>query len=94
MRMFKSMMVMTAMTLMLLPSEARAQELAGLVKRLFDNSTYNRATFNAAGALVSHQPHFIVGENLRLITRQVNVALASQLASFPLPSSAASSSAM
>jgi hypothetical protein len=87
MRMFRSMMVMAAMTLTLLPGEARAQELAGLVKRLFDNSTYNRATFNAAGALVSHQPHFIVGENLRLVTRQVNVALASQLSSFPLASS-------
>jgi hypothetical protein len=73
----------------LLPVEARAQQapLAGLVKRLFDNSTYNRPTFNAAGALVSHQPHFIVGENLRLVTRQVNVALATQLSSFPLASS-------
>jgi hypothetical protein len=71
----------------LLPADARAQNLAGMVKRLFDNSTYNRPTQLPTGATVQHQPHFIVGENLRLVTRQLNVALASQLASFPLASS-------
>ena len=86
MRIFRSMMVVASL-FALLPADARAQELAGLVKRLFDNSTYNRATFNAAGVLVAHQPHFIVGENLKLVTREVNVALASQLSSFPLASS-------
>jgi hypothetical protein len=86
------MRIITTMTLAaslvsLLPSNTHAQELAGLVKRLFDNSTYNAPTFNAAGVLVSHQPHFIVGENIKLVTREVNVALAAQLASFPLASS-------
>jgi hypothetical protein len=80
-------MMLALSLLWLLPSDARAQELAGLVKRLFDNSTYNPATFTPAGALVQHQPHFIVGENLRLVTRQLNVALATQLSSFPLASS-------
>jgi hypothetical protein len=80
-------MVVALVVACLLPAEARAQELAGLVKRLFDNSTYNRPTPLPTGAIVQHQPHFIVGENLRLVTRQVNVALASQLSSFPLASS-------
>ena len=86
MRMIQTMMLVASMAMML-PAQAQAQELAGLVKRLFDNSTYNSPTFNAAGALVSHQPHFIVGENLKLVTREVNVALGAQLASFPLASS-------
>ena len=86
------MRIITTMTLAvsllsLLPSNADAQQLAGVVKRLFDNSTYNAPTFNAAGVLISHQPHFIVGENIKLVTREVNVALAAQLASFPLASS-------
>jgi len=83
----KLMMFGASIGVALLPAEARAQELAGLVKRLFDNSTYNRPTPLPNGTIVQHQPHFIVGENLRLVTRQVNVALASQLSSFPLASS-------
>jgi hypothetical protein len=87
-----SMRVMSTVALVLsllafAPAEARAQTsssdaLAGLIKRLFD-----AATINAPSAGVAHQPHFIVGESLKLTTREVNVAIASQLASFPLPSS-------
>jgi hypothetical protein len=71
----------------LAPANVHAQELAGLIKRLFDNSTYNRPTVLPSGVTVQHQPHFIVGDNVRLVTRQLNVALAAQLASFPLASS-------
>jgi hypothetical protein len=75
--------------LMLVPGDARAQELAGLIKHLFDLATINAPSPNPANPAltIAHQPHFIVGENLKLTTREVNVALASQLASFPLPSS-------
>ena len=86
MRIAKTMML-AASLLALVPGEARAQKLAGLIKRLFDASTINAPTPLATGAIVRHEPHFIVGESLKLTTREVNVALASQLASFPLASS-------
>lgn len=75
--------------LMLVPGEARAQELAGLIKHLFDIATINAPSPNPANPAltIAHQPHFIVGENLKLTTREVNLALASQLSSFPLASS-------
>jgi hypothetical protein len=81
--------VLALSLLILVPSHARAQALAGLVKRLFDNSTVNAPTPNPANpaATIPHQPHFIIGENVKLTTREVNLALASQLASFPLASS-------
>ena len=71
--------------LALAPAQALAQEenLAGMVKRLFDSVTPN-AIFGG----VNHQSHFFLGgENLTLATRQLNVAIAAQLASFPLASS-------
>jgi len=86
MRIAKATMV-AALFLALMPAEARADNLAGIVKRLFDVATINVPSTLPTGAVVAHQPHFIVGENLKLTTREVNVALASQLASFPLPSS-------
>lgn len=72
---------------LLTPAEARADRLAGLVKRLFDVATINAPSPLPTGVIVRHEPHFIVGESLKLTTREVNVALASQLATFPLPSS-------
>jgi len=67
----------------LFPGTATAQgDLAGTVKRLFDASTVNAVSNN-----VDHRPHFIVGESLKLTTREVNVAIAEQLATFPLSSS-------
>ncbi len=75
--------------LILVPGQARGQELAGLIKRLFDVATINAPSPNPANPALTipHQPHFIVGENLKLTTREVNLAIASQLASFPLASS-------
>jgi hypothetical protein len=74
---------------LIVPAQARAQELAGLIKHLFDVATINAPSPNPANPsqTIAHQPHFIVGENLKLTTREVNVALASQLSSFPLASS-------
>jgi hypothetical protein len=57
--------------------------LAGLNKELLD-----KATINAQSGAVNHSTHFFLGgENLDLTTRQLNVTLAAQLASFPLASS-------
>jgi len=76
-----------ALLLMLVPSEAHAQRpLAGLITDLFDRSTIN-APSTATGVPIQHQGHFIVGENLKLTTREVNLAIASQVATFPIPSS-------
>ncbi|MEQ1759498.1 MAG: transporter [Vicinamibacterales bacterium] len=63
--------------------DAGAQELAGLVKRLFDS-----VTVNAPSGTVNHQSHFFLGgDNLTLAVRELNVSLASQLTTFPLASS-------
>ena len=83
-------MFLAASLLALVPSDAYADELAGLIKRLFDQVTINAATPNTAipGATIDHSSHFFLGgENLTLAVRQLNVALAAQLASFPLASS-------
>ena len=69
--------------LVLLPATAGAQELAGMVKRLFD-----AVTINAPSGTVNHQSHFFLGgENLTQAVRQLNVSLTQQLTTFPLPSS-------
>ena len=68
-------------------TEVSAQPLAGLFVRLFDLSTINKTSTLPTGVVVVHEPHFIVGESLKETTREMNVALASQLASFPLSSS-------
>lgn len=65
-------------------AQSQQTPLAGMFVRLFDLSTINR-TDPATG--VQHEPHFIVGESLKETTREMNVALAAQLASFPLSSS-------
>ena len=72
------------------PPDTRAEpsaraETAGLVKRVLDVSTVNPTSPNTApaappGATIPHEPHFIIGENVKLTTREVNLALASQLA--------------
>ncbi len=82
MRMTKTM-ILAASLLALVPAEARSDELAGMVKRLFDS-----VTINAPSGTVNHQSHFFLGgDNLTLAVRQLNVALAAQLTSFPLASS-------
>jgi len=77
--------------LLLTASTASAQNdnLAGMIKRLFDQSTINAITPNPANEAVTidHRPHFILGDILSEIPAQFNVALASQLASFPVGSS-------
>jgi len=73
----------------LVPSEAPAQ-MAGVIKNLFDQVTINQTTPNPANpsANIDHSSHFFLGgDNLKLAVRQLNVAIASQLASFPLASS-------
>ena len=83
-------LILAASLVALVPDDARAQELAGLVKRLFDEVTINASTPNPANpaANIDHSSHFFLGgENLTLAVRQLNVALAAQLASFPLASS-------
>lgn len=73
------------------PASARAQDdephLAGLIKRLFDQATINAPSPLPNGTILNHAPHFIIGESLKLATRELNVALAGQLSTFPLPSS-------
>lgn len=82
MRITKTVIFATAL-LAVVPAEARAQSLAGMIKHLFDVGT-----INAQSGAVNHASHFFLGgENLTLSTRQLNVALAAQLASFPLASS-------
>lgn len=66
---------------------AQQKPLAGLFVRLLDLSTINKTSTLPTGVVVVHEPHFIVGESLKETTREMNVALASQLASFPLSSS-------
>ena len=69
--------------LVLMPAAAGAQELSGMVKRLFD-----AVTINAPSGTVNHQSHFFLGgENLTQAVRQLNVSLGQQLTTFPLPSS-------
>lgn len=72
-----------------LPAAAQAQQvpLAGLIGKIIQESTFNSATPNAAGVIVNHQGHFLVGEALQLSARQMNVELGEQLLSFPLGSS-------
>lgn len=75
------------MALLIAAPAAQAQEpLAGLIKTLFDQSTIN-APSTATGVPINHTGHFIVGENLKLTTREVNLAIANQVSTFPLASS-------
>ena len=87
-RHFVTVATLTMLLLMLVPSQAHAQQvpLAGLITDLFDRSTIN-APSTATGVPIQHYGHFIVGENLKLTTREVNLAIASQVATFPIPSS-------
>ena len=81
--------VLCSMVSLLGTGDARAQQtpLAGMFVRLFDLSTINKTSTLPTGVVVVHEPHFIVGESLKETTREMNVALAAQLASFPLSSS-------
>ena len=81
-RLARAVMLGVAFVLVV-PSQAPAQA-AGLIKNLFDQVTINTRDTNN----VDHTSHFFLGgENLTLAVRQLNVAIASQLASFPLASS-------
>jgi hypothetical protein len=76
-------MILAASLVALVPTQARAQELAGMIKHLFDVGS-----FNAQSGAVNHASHFFLGSNaLTQATRQLNVSLAQQLTSFPIPSS-------
>ena len=81
--------VLAVSLVVLVPSESRAQ-MAGVIKDLFDEVTINANTPNPANPSVNidHSSHFFLGgENLKLAVRQLNVAIAAQLASFPIASS-------
>ena len=83
MRSSKLISLVALLALALLPANAGAQELAGMVKRLFDS-----VTINARSGTVDHQSHFFLGgENLDKAVRQLNLSLAQQVTTFPLPSS-------
>jgi Putative MetA-pathway of phenol degradation len=85
-----SRMILVALLVAFVPRDAAAEELAGMIKNLFDQVTINAMTPNPANPAVNidHSSHyFLGGENLTLAVRRLNVALAAQLASFPLASS-------
>jgi hypothetical protein len=83
MRIRKVSMPMIALLWALAPAQASAQNLAGMIKHLFDVGS-----FNAPSGTVNHASHFFLGgEALTTATRQLNVSLAEQLTSFPLASS-------
>ena len=83
------------------PPDARAEpgaRAAGAARRSRHATCWIASTVNPTspnprrpaappGATIPHEPHFIVGENVKLTTRDVNLALASQVAGFPLASS-------
>jgi hypothetical protein len=78
-------MILAASLVALVPTQARAQNqnLAGMIKHLFDVGS-----FNAQSGTVNHASHFFLGSQaLTQATRQLNVSLAQQLTSFPIPSS-------
>src|SRR6188508_1868830 len=75
--------VLGASFVLLVPSDSGAQQVAGLIKGLFDKTTIN-GTVNG----VDHSSHFFLGgENLDLAVRQLNVTIAAQVTQFPLASS-------
>jgi hypothetical protein len=69
-----------------LASNASAGQLAALVKETFDRATPNAVSTVAGG---DHTSHFFLGDQSSLApaSRQLNVALVTQLTSFPLASS-------
>jgi hypothetical protein len=74
-----------ALLFFLAPSATHAQDhLASLLLDLIARSSVN-ATDTTSG--IAHQPHFLPGLALKLTPRELNKALGSQLATFPLPSS-------
>ncbi len=62
------------------------EKLAGLLLDLLARSSENK-TNSATGPTVVHEPHFLPGLSLKLTPRELNKALATQLTTFPLPSS-------
>lgn len=87
MRMTRTIMLAMSVAA-LLPADLQAQTprpadapLAGLIPWLFDQATINETTN------VNHTQHFFLGDSVTRLSRQLNVALAAQLASSPLASS-------
>ena len=80
---FLRLLTLGAALVALVPSEAPAQQVAGLIKNLFDKTQINGTVSG-----VDHSSHFFLGgENLELAVRQLNVAIAAQVTQFPLASS-------
>jgi hypothetical protein len=80
--------VAAAAAILLTATAASAQDtpLAGLLLDLLSHSGRNSAN-TATGAPIAHQMHFIPGLALELAPRELNKAIASQLTTFPMPSS-------
>ena len=73
-------------SLLAIASQAAAGQLAAVVKETFDKATPNAVSTVAGG---DHTSHFFLGDQSTLApaSRQLNVALVTQLTSFPLASS-------
>jgi hypothetical protein len=85
-----SLTIFVTLVVAFAPRNAAADDLAALIKDLFDQVTINAVTPNPANTVanIDHASHFFLGgENLTLAVRRLNAALAAQLASFPLASS-------
>ena len=85
-RLGSSVLMSAALLCVAAPASAQEHQLAGLLLDLLSHAGRNSAN-TATGALVPHQMHFIPGLALELAPRELNKAIASQLTTFPLPSS-------
>jgi Putative MetA-pathway of phenol degradation len=80
-------LVSAALLCLATPVRAQDDKLASLLLDLLTRSSIN-ATDTTPATPVMHQPHFIPGIALKLAPRELNKAIALQLTTFPLPSSA------
>ena len=79
-------MLLAALLLAAAVGRAEAGQLAAVIKETFDKATPNAVSTVAGG---DHTSHFFLGDQSSLApaSRQLNVALVTQLTSFPLASS-------
>ena len=82
-----STLVFAALLCSVVPVRAQENDLAALLLDLLTRSSTNKTDSRPANPVV-HEPHFIPGIALKLTPRELNKAIATQLTTFPLPSSA------
>ena len=80
-RLGSSVLMSAALLCAAAPASAQEQQLAGLLLDLLSHAGRNAANN------VQHPMHYIPGLALELAPRELNKAIASQLTTFPLPSS-------